>query len=295
MTGDIAGALAEAEVMVESDYATSFQAHMAIEREAAIAWIDEAGRITVSARITSRTGTARTLRKFSTCRRSASASSRRPSAAASAASRTSGCSPRRRSPLSTPRAGATRVLAPRSDERRAQAPSLRMSLRRRGEARRQTPGNGVRGPHQQGRLRFGGTLPPQLRGHHECRPLSLAGGGARARAIYSNGPKAGQFRGFGTPQAAFAMECALDELCERSRRDPLDLRIRNALVEDEITGLGYRAVETLDFRKVLEAIVPDYREMQRDAESFNADCAPPCGAASASPGCGIASASSGAP
>ena len=98
---------------------------------------------------------------------------------------------------------------------------------------------------------------------------------SRARAIYSNGPKAGQFRGFGTAQAAFAMECALDELCECLGADPLDLRIRNALVEGDVTGLGYRSVETLDFRKVLEAIGPDYREMKRDAESFNADCALP--------------------
>ncbi|NIR95324.1 MAG: molybdopterin-dependent oxidoreductase, partial [Gammaproteobacteria bacterium] len=30
-----------------------------------------------------------------------------------------------------------------------------------------------------------------------------------ARSIYTNGPKAGQFRGFGTPQSIFALECIL--------------------------------------------------------------------------------------
>jgi CO/xanthine dehydrogenase Mo-binding subunit len=97
---------------------------------------------------------------------------------------------------------------------------------------------------------------------------------ARARAVYSNGPKAGQFRGFGTPQAAFAMECALDELSERLGIDPLELRLRNALAEDEITGLGYRAVETLGYSEVLKAMIPDYRAACESVRSFNARAAP---------------------
>ncbi|HYK97228.1 MAG TPA: molybdopterin cofactor-binding domain-containing protein [Candidatus Acidoferrales bacterium] len=38
----------------------------------------------------------------------------------------------------------------------------------------------------------------------------------------------GQFRGYGSPQASFALESAVDELAEQLGRDPLELRIQNA-------------------------------------------------------------------
>lgn len=97
---------------------------------------------------------------------------------------------------------------------------------------------------------------------------------SRSAVIYSNGPKAGQFRGFGTPQPAFAMECALDELCQRLDLDPLEFRWRNALAQDDVTGLGIRNKETLGFREVLEAIRPDYKAALARVAAFNAR--PPC-------------------
>jgi len=97
---------------------------------------------------------------------------------------------------------------------------------------------------------------------------------SRSAVIYSNGPKAGQFRGFGTPQPAFAMECALDELCQRLDLDPLEFRWRNALAQDDVTGLGICNEETLGFREVLEAIRPDYKAALARVAAFNAR--PPC-------------------
>jgi CO/xanthine dehydrogenase Mo-binding subunit/CO/xanthine dehydrogenase FAD-binding subunit len=38
----------------------------------------------------------------------------------------------------------------------------------------------------------------------------------------------GQFRGYGTTQAVFALECLMDELAERLKLDPIELRKRNA-------------------------------------------------------------------
>jgi aldehyde oxidoreductase len=93
---------------------------------------------------------------------------------------------------------------------------------------------------------------------------------SHAATIYSNGPKAGQFRGFGTPQPVFAVECALDELAQRLDIDPLALRLHNALVEDEPTALGYPLAETLGYREVLEAVRPDYVEALAAAVAFNA-------------------------
>lgn len=48
-------------------------------------------------------------------------------------------------------------------------------------------------------------------------------------AIYTNQMTAGAFRGFGAPQGAFALETCVDQLAKQLGRDPLDLRLQNAL------------------------------------------------------------------
>jgi CO/xanthine dehydrogenase Mo-binding subunit/aerobic-type carbon monoxide dehydrogenase small subunit (CoxS/CutS family) len=93
---------------------------------------------------------------------------------------------------------------------------------------------------------------------------------ALARTVYTNGPKGGQFRGFGTSQSTFALECALDELAQRLGEDPLDFRLKNAIEQWEPSFLGYPVAESLGYREVLEAIRPHYRAFCRDADAFNA-------------------------
>ena len=61
---------------------------------------------------------------------------------------------------------------------------------------------------------------------------------AYAQTVYTNGPKAGQYRGFGTAQSAFATECALDELAEKLGIDPLELRLKNTLCTGETSLPG---------------------------------------------------------
>lgn len=46
-SGDVEAALGQSDVTVEGHYQTSFPAHMALEREAALGYTDEAGRVTV--------------------------------------------------------------------------------------------------------------------------------------------------------------------------------------------------------------------------------------------------------
>ena len=92
---------------------------------------------------------------------------------------------------------------------------------------------------------------------------------AHARTVYTNGPKAGQYRGFGTAQAAFAAECALDELAEKLGIDPIEFRLRNTLRTGEASFLGYPVGETIGFTQVLEAIRPHYAAYLSDAEVFN--------------------------
>ncbi len=102
-------------------------------------------------------------------------------------------------------------------------------------------------------------------------PYRWQGANVCARVLYSNGPKAGQFRGFGTPQAVFATECLLDELCQQIGADPLEFRLHNLLSEGDRTGAGLPIGETLGIRQVLEALREDYRTLTERVAAFNAD------------------------
>lgn len=51
----------------------------------------------------------------------------------------------------------------------------------------------------------------------------------RCRRVYSNKPPCGAMRGHGAVNTRFAYETLIDELCERSKQDPVQFRIDNAL------------------------------------------------------------------
>ncbi len=53
------------------------------------------------------------------------------------------------------------------------------------------------------------------------------------KAVYTNLPVGGAYRGYGATQAAFAMEVFLDELAEKLSLDPLELRRRNHILAGE--------------------------------------------------------------
>lgn len=106
--------------------------------------------------------------------------------------------------------------------------------------------------------------------------LTCAGGAYRwqavdgmARSIYTNGPKAGQFRGFGTSQSTFALECALDELIQEIGDDPVEFRLRNCIKQEENTFLGYPLGDSLGYPQVLEAIRPHVRTFEQEAGAYN--------------------------
>ncbi|MCC7129048.1 MAG: xanthine dehydrogenase family protein molybdopterin-binding subunit [Anaerolineae bacterium] len=91
-----------------------------------------------------------------------------------------------------------------------------------------------------------------------------------AHAVYTNGPKSGQFRGFGTSQSNFALECTLDELAQALDMDPLDLRAQNHLQQGQVSFLGYPVAESLGYAEVLQAIQPSYQAFTEEMCSFNA-------------------------
>jgi CO/xanthine dehydrogenase Mo-binding subunit len=61
-----------------------------------------------------------------------------------------------------------------------------------------------------------------------------------AKVVYTNKPICGAFRGYGITMGGFALECAMDELAEVLKMDPLELRLKNA-VEEGQTDLFLKA------------------------------------------------------
>jgi len=91
----------------------------------------------------------------------------------------------------------------------------------------------------------------------------------RAESVYTNGPKAGQFRGFGTPESTFAIECALDEIAQALQQDPLELRLQNSLHQDSRSFLGYPIQESLGYQQALNALKPNYHAYLKQADIYN--------------------------
>ncbi len=92
----------------------------------------------------------------------------------------------------------------------------------------------------------------------------------RSRAIYSNGPVAGAFRGFGVPQAAIAHETLYDELAEKAGLDRLEFRLLNALRVGDETATGQRLDASAGLAPCLEALRPAWAELNALAQGRNA-------------------------
>ena len=73
---------------------------------------------------------------------------------------------------------------------------------------------------------------------HASGPYLTPNYHARARAIYTNAPPSGAFRGFGVPQAAIVQELLYDDLAINSGIDRLNFRQINALRDGDKTVCG---------------------------------------------------------
>ncbi len=105
---------------------------------------------------------------------------------------------------------------------------------------------------------------------HATGPYRVPNVEARTRAIFTNAPPSGAFRGFGVPQAAIAHEALMDALAERSGRDPLEFRLLNALRPGDRTATGQRLEASVGLVACLEALRPHWREARAAADSWNA-------------------------
>lgn len=83
-----------------------------------------------------------------------------------------------------------------------------------------------------------------------------------ARAMFTNTPPNGAFRGFGAPQTQFAMEVHMDRIAEALGIDAVELRRRNALRPGDTTATGQRLAADCSALAVLDAAVERSRYHQ---------------------------------
>ena len=105
---------------------------------------------------------------------------------------------------------------------------------------------------------------------HCMGPYRMPNVRADARAILTNSPPAGAFRGFGVPQAAIAHETLIDELAAALRVDPLEFRHRNALRVGDRTATGQVLEASVGLVACLDALRPRWSALREEADAFNA-------------------------
>ncbi len=108
---------------------------------------------------------------------------------------------------------------------------------------------------------------------HASGPYRVAHVRALTRAVYTNGPIGGAFRGFGVPQSTLLNETLVDRLAERLGVDPLEYRFEHALRAGDRTATGQRLQASAGLQACLAALRPAWRDARARAEAFNAQAA----------------------
>ncbi len=82
-----------------------------------------------------------------------------------------------------------------------------------------------------------------------------------AKCVYTNNTYCQAMRGYGNPQATFAIDSQMDILAEMAGIDPLDFRLRNANTPGEITPQNFK-ITTCGLRECIDAVAQklDWRQ-----------------------------------
>lgn len=109
---------------------------------------------------------------------------------------------------------------------------------------------------------------------HAMGPYRVPAVANRARAIFTNNPPSGAFRGFGVPQAAIAQEALWDRLADAAGLDRLEFRLLNALRAGDRTATGQVLEHSVGLAACLEALRPRWRALRAEAAEANAQGGP---------------------
>ncbi|MGA2021239.1 MAG: xanthine dehydrogenase family protein molybdopterin-binding subunit [Candidatus Sulfotelmatobacter sp.] len=87
----------------------------------------------------------------------------------------------------------------------------------------------------------------------------------RAKAVATNAPPHGAFRGFGAPQSLFAMERHMDRIAQAVGLSPIEIRRQNFLQPGQTTTTEQVVREPIDLRKLLDRAlnVSDYESKKQ--------------------------------
>jgi CO/xanthine dehydrogenase Mo-binding subunit len=269
--GDLQATFEGSDILVETDYFTAFQEHSALEREAALGYIDEAGRITVVA------GT------------------HEPHWQQGYIAQTLGIDAAKIRVIVPPTGGSfggkqdpwpfcvtglmvhllgrpVRLIYSRGEVFSAtpKRHAYHLNLKIGAMASGRFTGIRVRINADTGGYDSAGYWIPAYAVTASGGAYSWQAVDAFAQSYFTNAAKCGQFRGFGTPQSVFALESTLDELAQKLNIDALELRLKNHLPQDGISFLGHPVGESLGYVQVLEAIRPRYQEFLSEMQDYNA-------------------------
>jgi CO/xanthine dehydrogenase Mo-binding subunit len=108
-------------------------------------------------------------------------------------------------------------------------------------------------------------------GIHAAGPYRCANTRIRGRAMFTNTPPNGAFRGFGAPQTQFAMEVHMERIAETLGIDPVKLREKNALRPGDLTATGQKLREDCSALQVLKEAVKrsGYRRKRKKYNGTN--------------------------
>jgi aldehyde oxidoreductase len=104
---------------------------------------------------------------------------------------------------------------------------------------------------------------------HASGPYLTPAYRAEAKAVHTNGPVSGAFRGFGVPQAALVQETLYDDLALACGIDRLAFRRQNALADGVPTVCG-QELKGVGIGACLEAVEPRWRAALDEVTAFNA-------------------------
>src|SRR5512136_2705428 len=82
-----------------------------------------------------------------------------------------------------------------------------------------------------------------------------------AKCVYTNNTYSQAMRGYGNPQATFAIDSQIDILAEMAGIDPLDFRLRNANTPGEVTPQNFK-INTCGLKECIDAVAQklDWRQ-----------------------------------
>jgi CO/xanthine dehydrogenase Mo-binding subunit len=106
---------------------------------------------------------------------------------------------------------------------------------------------------------------------HAAGPYRCPNVRIRSRAVATNAPPHGAFRGFGAPQSVFALERHLDRVAEAVGLAPDEFRRRNFIRQGETTAVGQVIHEKVDMECLMDRAfeLSGYHEKRKRFEAEN--------------------------